>query len=221
MRKLFVFDWNGTVLADTVASWKASNDCLEFFGAAPISLARFKETVNFPVIHFYRLNNCDVDDVLARQAEANALFYASYRRHADKIRTRQGVRGLLDFLAAQNIDRTILSNYMKPEIEEQLIRLKIGHYFGYVCGNLDGQTVLQKTTKLDRISDFITKRGYEPRNVMLIGDSTEEPEIARHLGARSISITGGYFSERRLRAVKPDFLVHSHKDVVEILRAEC
>jgi phosphoglycolate phosphatase len=220
-RKLIVFDWNGTILADTAASWRASNDCLEFFGRPAITLAQFKETVHFPVIHFYKLNGCDVDDVLARQAEANTLFYTSYRRYADKVRTREGVRGLLNWLENRNYDRTILSNYMKPEIEEQLARLKIDHFFSHVCGNLDGQAVLHKTTKRERLAEFILKRGYEPSHITLIGDSTEEPEIARHLGMKSISLTGGYFSAARLKAAQPDFLVHSLKDVIEILKTEC
>ena len=64
------------------------------------------------------------------------------------------------------------------------------------------------------------KRGYKPENTYLIGDSTEEPEIAHQLGLKCISITGGYFSTPRLKAAKPDFIVHNLKDVIEILESE-
>lgn len=219
-RKLMVFDWNGTILADTLACWRASNECLKFMGRPEISLARYRQTVHFPVIHFYTLNGCKVDDVLALQEDANNLFYKHYLAHSRNARTRSGVRIVLKWLQAQGHDATILSNYMKDAIEVQLRRLKLDPYFFHVCGNLEGHTVLQHATKKERLSDFLLKRGYYPENVFLIGDSTEEPEIANALGLKSISITGGYFAENRLRAAEPDYIVHSMQDVIEILESE-
>jgi phosphoglycolate phosphatase-like HAD superfamily hydrolase len=219
--KLIVFDWNGTILADTIPCWKASNACLEFYGVPPIDLKRYRETCHFPVIHFYKLNGACVDRVLQHKDEANKIFYTHYTRLAAANRTRAGVRELLTWLEAQKFDRTILSNYITEEIEKQLKRLKLERYFSHVCGNGHGNTVLQHTTKTQRLSEFMLKRGYYPENTYLIGDSTEEPEIAHKLGLKCISITGGYFSTKRLRAAKPHFLVHSMQDVIEILQGEC
>lgn len=217
-RKLIVFDWNGTILSDTLACWRASNKCLEYFGRPAISLHRYRETVNFPVIHFYTRNGCKVDDVLKLQDEANSLFYEHYLRESYGARTRSGVRELLQWLKDQGHDCTILSNYLTDKIQEQLERLKLEQYFFHVCGNTEGGTVLQHATKRERLSAFIQKRGYLPENIYLIGDSTEEPEIAHHLGLKSISITGGYFSTTRLKATEPDYMIHNMKDVIEILK---
>lgn len=219
--KLVVFDWNGTILADTLPCWRASNACLEFFGVEPISLHRYRETCHFPVIHFYRLNGVPVDLVLEKQEQANAVFYENYVGQAQKARTRSGVRPLLNWLKAQGHDRTILSNYVTEEIHKQLERLKLDHYFSHVCGNGHGGTVLQHTTKAQRLSDYMIKRGYYAENTWLIGDSTEEPEIAHRLGLKCISLTGGYFSEKRLKAANPHFLVHNMQDVIEILENGC
>lgn len=220
-KKLVVFDWNGTVLADTLPCWRASNACLEFFGAAPITLPRYRETCHFPVIHFYHLNGVAVNTVLEKQQDANSVFYEHYVAQAQKARTRSGVRPLLSWLEGQGYARTILSNYVTGEIEKQLARLKLDQYFSHVCGNDHGGTVLQHTTKTQRLSDYMIKRGYRPENTWLIGDSTEEPEIAHKLGLKCISITGGYFSEKRLKAAKPHFLVHNMQDVIEILEMHC
>lgn len=220
-KKLIVFDWNGTILADTIACWKASNECLEFFGVEPISMTKYKETCYFPVIHFYKLNGACIDTVLEKQSEANEIFYSAYTKLSKNARTRTGVRKLLSWLEDQGYDRTILSNYVTPEIEKQLKRLKIDHYFSHVCGNDDGNTVLQHTTKPKRLSDYMIKRGYHAENTYLIGDSTEEPEIAHQLGLKCISLTGGYFSTSRLKAANPHFIVHNLQDVIEILKTEC
>lgn len=219
--KLVVFDWNGTILADTLPCWRASNACLEFFGAAPISLRQYRESCHFPVIHFYKLNGVAVDDVLKHQEGANEVFYKHYVAAASKARTRTGVRGLLKWLEQEDYARTILSNYVTHEIEKQLKRLDIARYFSHVCGNGHGGTVLQHTTKTQRLSDYMLKRGYHAENTYLIGDSTEEPEIAHRLGLKCISLTGGYFSTPRLKAANPHFLVHNMQDVIEILKGEC
>lgn len=220
-KKLIVFDWNGTIIADTLPCWRASNACLEFFNVPPISLKRYRETCHFPVIHFYKRNGACIDTVLEKQDEANAIFYDAYTTLAKNARTRSGVRELLAWLEQRQHDRTILSNYVTPEIEKQLARLKIDHYFSHVCGNDDGKTVLEKTTKPKRLSDYMLERGYYAENTYLIGDSTEEPEIAHKLGLKSISITGGYFSTSRLKAANPTYIVNNLKDVIEILENEC
>lgn len=220
-KKLIVFDWNGTILADTLQCWRASNACLEFFGVEPITLQRYRETSQFPVIHFYKKNGASVDLVLEKQQEANEIFYNHYIKAATRARTRSGVRSLLAWLDAQGYDRTILSNYITDEIEIQLERLNIDHYFSHVCGNDDGHTVLERATKPERLSAYMLKRGYRAENTYLIGDSTEEPEIAHKLGLKCISLSGGYFSTARLRAANPHFLVHNLKDVIEILENDC
>lgn len=220
-KKLIVFDWNGTILADTLPCWRASNMCLEFFGAAPISLKQYQDTAEFPVIHFYTRNGVCVDSVLKKQKEANALFYENYQARIKNVRTRQGTRALLGWLNDAGYDCTILSNYMTDEIKIMLKKMKLEQYFVHVCGNEDGNTVLRHATKKERLSNFMLKRGYRAQNTWIIGDSTEEPQIAHHLGLKSVSITGGYFSKKRLRAAEPNFIVGNLKDVIEILQNEC
>jgi phosphoglycolate phosphatase-like HAD superfamily hydrolase len=208
MSKLIVFDWNGTILSDTVASWKAANVCLEFFGRSAITLQQYRETFHFPVIHFYKLNGCDVDDVLARKSEANILFQNAYETLAKNCRTRRGAREILTWLKLQNIDCIILSNYITARIEAHLDRLKIAPFFSYVSAHDDdGTTILQSTTKVQRLAGFMTARGYKPADTIIIGDSAEEPDIARHLGLTSIGITEGYITRERLKQAKPDFIV--------------
>lgn len=218
-KKLIVFDWNGTILSDTIPSWKAGNDCLEFYGAKPITLKRYRETIHFPVIHFYILNGCKVDQILEQSQGANKTFQTSYQAYARNCRTRQGTRALLNFLQSQNIDRTILSNYLTPKIEQEAKRLTLDQYFSHICGNTDnGLKILEHTTKTKRLSDYMLKRGYHPANTIIIGDSTEEPEIAQHLGLKSISITGGSFATHRLKKTNPDYMVNSLREVIDILR---
>jgi phosphoglycolate phosphatase len=218
--KLVVFDWNGTLLSDTTASWQAANVCLEFYGKAPISRAHYLETFHFPVMHFYVKNGCSVDEILARKDEGNTLFHDTYEGLAQNCRTRRGAREILEWLRARDISCIILSNYLTEKIENHLRRLGIAGFFQHIdAHDDDGTTILQSTTKIERLSAFMIKRGYKPGDMVIIGDSMEEPDIGRHLGLTSVGITGGTISENRLRAARPDHII-SHLQALGPLLAE-
>ena len=133
--KLAVFDWNGTLIADTKMAWEASNACLEFYGVRPISFERQLETFDFPIIHYYKRNGCDIDQVLATKDEANEIFQSNYDRLAERARTRQHARKLLDWLRGHSVTCIILSNYLTVKIEHHLERLGIGDYFHFISAN--------------------------------------------------------------------------------------
>nr|WP_229191582.1 hypothetical protein [Bradyrhizobium brasilense] len=46
-----------------------------------------------------------------------------------------------------------------------------------------------------------------------------ETNIARNLGLISISITGGFVSESRSRAAKPDHVIHNYHELLPIVQA--
>ncbi len=218
-QKLAVFDWNGTLLADTKQAWIASNKCLEFYGIEPISFKRQLETFDFPIIHYYKRNGCSIDKVLETKTEANEIFQNSYDALAANARTRRGAKDLLEWLHSNDVTCIILSNYLTVKIERHLKRLKIDHYFSYISANTcDGTSILNSTSKLERLSEFMVKRGYSYDNAFIIGDSKEEPEIGRHFGITSIGITGGCINEKRLRGAKPDHLINSLHETKDLLK---
>ncbi len=216
--KLAIFDWNGTLLADTRLAWIASNECLKFYGKEPISFKTQLETFDFPIIHYYKRNGVCVDKVLETKDEANEIFQNCYDALAARARMRRGARNLLQWLNKNNVDCIILSNYLKTKIEFHLNRLNIDHYFSHVSANTcNGTSILNSTSKLERLSEFIIKRGYHPDNAFIIGDSKEEPDIGRHLGITSIGITGGCINEKRLRGAKPDHVISALPETKAIL----
>lgn len=216
--KLVVFDWNGTILSDTTASWRASNICLKAYGADEITLARYRATASFPVIHFYAKNGVSVDDILSDKTKDNQVFRRSYEEFAKNARTRRGARDLLSWLHSKNVSCIILSNYTRNEIEQQLRRLKISQFFQHVDANDgDGAQILEYTSKQKRLSEYMLSRGYRPHDAVIIGDSSEEPAVARALGLTSIAITEGSFSRAQIAHANPDYTINNMKQARPIL----
>lgn len=196
-------------MADTAASWKAGNECLEFYGAKAISLKAHRDTFIFPILPFYELHGVSAEEVLARRDEGNAVFQGAYERLAASARTRHGARALLEHLKSQSAQCIILSNYRTDKINEHLDRLKIAHYFDYVSAHdCDGTTILQSTTKVLRLRDYMETHDHAAQDTVIIGDTMEEPEIGRALGITSVGITDGYISRKRLCEAAPDHVVH-------------
>jgi len=218
MSKLIVFDWNGTLLADTIPGWKASNLCLEFFGHTPISLAHFRETFDFPVLHFYTKNGISVDEMLKHQDESNEVFQSSYEQFSANCRLRIGARALLDHCKANDYTCIILSNHVTEKIKTHTDRLNITHYFDYISAhNCDGTTILHKTTKIDRLKTYMNENNYVPEHTTIIGDSCEEPAIARHLNLTSIGITQGVISQTRLKKAAPNHIITNLNEVIDLI----
>ena len=216
--KLIVFDWNGTILSDTRASVEAGNVCLEFYGAKPISLQKYRETFNFPIMHFYKLNGLSVDEVLAKKDEANEVFQKAYEDLAKNVRTRSGSRAILKWIKAHNMSCIILSNYRTKRIKNHVSRLGISSFFDDVLAfGCNGASIVEGTHKTERLTHYMDQHEFKPEDVVIIGDSTEEPEIGRILRLTSIGITDGYISQKRLRAAKPDHIIHNLREIKPIL----
>jgi len=218
--KLIVFDWNGTLLSDTRQSWLAGNACLEFYGAEPLSLKQYREHFTFPIIHFYKKVGLSVDAVLARKEESNVVFQTAYEALATKARTRRGARELLVWLKAQGMTSIILSNYVTEKIEGHVQRLGLEEYFSTISAHTcNGTSILESTSKVERLSAFMAKRRFKPQDTIIIGDTMEEPEIARALGLTSIGITDGYISKARLHKAAPNYIVNQMGEIRDIINA--
>lgn len=216
--KLIVFDWNGTILSDTRPSHESGNVCLEFYGAPAISLQKYRETFNFPIMHFYKLNGLSVDQVLEKKDEANVIFQEAYENLAKNARTRVGAREILQWIKSQNMSCIILSNYRTKRIQTHIERLGIAEFFDDVLAfGCDGSSIVEGTHKTERLTHYMAQHGYKPKDTIIVGDSTEEPEISRILGLTSIGITDGYISEKRLRAANPDHVIHNLREIRPIL----
>lgn len=199
----------------------AGNACLEFYGAKPMSLQQYRDLFTFPILHFYKKYGLSVDEVLAKKDESNAVFQSTYEDLAKHARTRRGARALLAWLSDTGTSNIILSNYVTEKIKPHVARLGIGDHFQDINAHTcNGTTILEKTSKIDRLQCYMDQHGFAPTDTYIIGDSTEEPEIAHHLGLTSIGITDGYICEKRLRAARPDYIVNRLDDIIPILDRE-
>ncbi|MFA6549934.1 MAG: HAD family hydrolase, partial [Candidatus Gracilibacteria bacterium] len=63
MKKLIVFDWNGTLLSDTQACMEADNHVLKAFGGKSVDLKTYRDTIVIPAIDFCVQHGCNRKEI--------------------------------------------------------------------------------------------------------------------------------------------------------------
>lgn len=218
MSYLAVFDWNGTLFNDMVATHEATNASLAFFGKGPITLEEEQETFTFPLIHFYEKMGINADDYLRHTDALGQLFVEVYERENVNCTLRDGATDLLDWLTHHGVTCKILSNHRTEHLMADVNRFDIAHYFETISGNADPATIVQGLSKQMRLEKYMKQNSFDADKTFIIGDSHEEPELARRLGITGISISGGLLSPARMARVGADYTVDCLRQVQPILQ---
>jgi len=219
MIKLVVFDWNGTLLADTRASVESVNQVLKKLGRAePLSAKKYRATMTLPILDFYANYGFGRDYLKKSSVLIQETFHGHYERRAAKARTRKGARKTLSWLKANGIGSIILSNHLASAISLRLENFRLAHLFSEVLANPDIHSIWKEKNKMRKLQDYLAAKGFAPGEVMLVGDSTEEIEIAKHLGMKSVAITDGFYSPRRLKSSSPDFIIGNLSDLIGVVK---
>lgn len=217
MTYLAVFDWNGTLFDDTDATLIATNKALARFGKGPIDKHTMQENFSFPLIHFYERMGVSPDIYLKHAEEEGMAYVQAYEECYGDCQLGEGAIDLLDWLETQDFHTMILSNHMQENLDADVERLGITSYMECVSGNKVRATMTTGLSKQMRLEAYMKEHGFAPENTFIIGDSHEEPELAKRLGIVGISIAGGLLSAARLEKYKADYIVQKLTEVRPIL----
>jgi phosphoglycolate phosphatase-like HAD superfamily hydrolase len=217
MTKLVVFDWNGTLIADTEACFEADNQVLEFFGGKKVDLKTYRSTIIIPAINFYSLHGCSRTELENNYEKLGEVFDKAYERRALRCRTRRGMKEVLHWLNSNSIKKIILSNHTVSGIKSQLVRLKIEKYFDEVVANTDISSAMKVQSKREKLVKYLSHNKIKSSETIIIGDSPEEVEIGKSLQIKSCVITDGYYSTARLKSAGPDNLISNLIELKNII----
>lgn len=217
MIKLVAFDWNGTILADVIACLKADDAARKTLGHKPISLKKFRETFEIPVLNFYAKLGLDVKNSPEKFESSEDIFHSTYDKLSAKAKTRLGTRKLLKYLEKNKIPAIIFSNHITNHINWHLKRLGLEKHFRHIIANEKIGAALIKRAKGEKLKSYLKENKIPGDEILIIGDTTEEIEIAREMGAVCCAVKSGYSTTARLKTAKPDYLLHDLREIEEII----
>jgi len=189
-----VWDWNGTLLDDVSASVAAMNRMLARRNMAALQVDRYRDIFEFPVRRYYDALGFDFSredwDALARE------YHDEYEACAMASPLRAGTVDILHACRAAGLGMSVLSASELSILNRMMAERGVLELFQSVCGLSN----LHAVSKLELGRKLLAETGVPAREVLFVGDTVHDYEVAQELHCPCLLLAGGHQSRRRLAA---------------------
>jgi len=205
-----IWDWNGTLLDDTWLCLEILNHISARRKMRAISLESYRAEFGFPVVDYYRKLGFDlVRDPFERISLEFVDEYNARRLECALFAEAQPVVNAIHELG---IDQVILSAHPQDTLHEIVEIFGLRSYFSKLIG-LDNIYAAGKT---DNGKAHMASLSHAPHEVLLIGDTVHDFEVAREIGSDCVLLDIGHQDRRRLEACGVPVL-GSHRELQAVL----
>lgn len=193
--KHIIWDWNGTLLDDIDVSMDALNSLLKTKKLPQvIDKQEYRRYFQFPVIEYYKKVGFNFDKtpfhILAQE------YMAYYQPHSLKCNLHIGATSVLSTLHEQGYHQYVLSASNLEFLKEQIALYDINQYFDNVCGLNN----IHANSKAQLAKNFVEDMKFLKSEVVFVGDSVHDSEVAKGAGCECILIANGHEHEDKLIA---------------------
>ncbi len=208
--QLAVYDFNGTLINDALICYDSVKHIFRTLvpHVPPPTFEEYKNEITADFPEFYYAHGVPTH---ISGNEMNAVRAPYYRARVGEIRLHDGARELLQFCRTAGIPNAIVS--ASPEnVGEMLLQFGVFHLFGAIRAG----TRHKEDTLIETLEEF----GIKAEDAFYLDDTLSGLTAAKDLGMGTIGFTGGFNSEERISAAKPDFIVSSLHNVIAILQED-
>jgi phosphoglycolate phosphatase len=187
-----VWDWNGTLLDDVWLCVDVLNGMLRVRGKPEVDAEYYREVFSFPVINVYRKMGFDLSD---GQFERMSVEYISaYQARRDQCRLHDDALNVLSSVRMAGVGQSILSAYQQDMLDSMIAKMGLSPYFDRLAGN----TNIYAASKVDYGRRLVAEIGGDPQEIVMVGDTEHDFEVAKELGIRCILVSHGHNNQRHL-----------------------
>ena len=215
MKKLVIFDLDGTLINSIEDLGQAANYALSKNGFPTHSLASYPFFVGNGVRNLIRKalpeenrNDTTIDSLLKDFKE----YYDDH--NVDSTTPYDGIMELLKQLQEQGVKLAVASNKYQKATEKIVSQLFPDIKFVSVQGQQDGVNVKPDPSIVFNILGVALVPKAE---VLYVGDSGVDMETARRACVDSVGVTWGFRSEKELNEYHADRIVHRASDIFDIV----
>lgn len=191
---LIIWDWNGTLLDDARLCVEIMNGPLVRRGLPMLTLERYCQILEFPIINYYRALGFDFS-VEPFEAVATEFIEEYYRRWRE-CGLFPGARQVLSVLAASGCRQALLSAAPRAYLEEAMDFYGLTEYFDEVSG-LDDHYA---NGKIENGRRLLARTGMAPSSTLMVGDTEHDREVAVELRIDYALVPGFHCARERLEA---------------------
>ncbi len=181
------WDWNGTLLDDAEICRQVMNTVLVEHGREPLTdLEAYRSVFRFPIRDFYRSVGVDDD----RFVVAATAYLERLARRVGEARLHAGAHSTVAAIRGLGIRQVLASATVAQALERQMEPHDLDGAFEAVLTIDDPY----RASKHDVIRSWLTTSGLEPGDVLIIGDTNHDHEIAEDLGTEFLHFEAGHGS---------------------------
>lgn len=192
--KALIWDFNGTLIDDVHICVDAINVLLKARKLPVIDQKTYKRLFTFPVRDYYEAIGFD----FSREAfEIPALaFMDIYVEWIHKACLFPEVRDILERISKAGIPQYVLSAMEQSLLDKLLQQYQIAHYFEVIQGIDDHFG----GGKAERGKYLVSKISFPANEILLVGDTLHDAEVAAGLGVDVVLVGQGHQSVERLQS---------------------
>ncbi len=184
--KHIIWDWNGTLLNDVEYCRRIINRILVENYLPELSLKKYREIFTFPVQNYYEAAGLDFSktsfEVLGKD------FIDEYESKKLACSLHDNAVEVLSAIHKKGIGQSVLSAYLHDNLVNILEHYNLTQYFDNIIG-LDNIYAGSKTHLGLMLIEKLKLPGEE---ILFIGDTLHDAEVAKAMGVECILIANGH-----------------------------
>lgn len=209
--KHIIWDWNGTLLNDTWLCVEVLNCLLAKRGREQLTQDEYRQNFGFPVIHFYECLGFETD--VASYDRISREFIDHYEsRWFGECELHPEAADVLTTFRQRGISHSVLSAAKQEAVESGVLYYGIHeHFMGLI-----GTDNIHAHGKVAQGRRWMAELQLPPEEVVLVGDTLHDFEVAQDIGSRCVLIAHGHHTPERL-AETGALIVHSLRELLDCL----
>ena len=191
--KHIIWDWNGTLLDDLDVSMTALNRLLKKEHLPLVNdKNEYRKYFQFPVIEYYKKVGFDFNKTPFQELAKDYMAY--YQPHSLTCKLHKDVESTLQEAKKQGYKQYLISASNIDFLHQQLAGYDINNYFLDIRG-LDN---IHAYSKASLAKHFVLEQHLNPNEVVFVGDSVHDCEVAHHAGCHCVLIANGHEHKDKL-----------------------
>lgn len=210
--KYIMWDWNGTILDDLTINFEIINSLLSERNLKQMpSTEVYRSAFDFPIINFYLTLGFDFEQESFNDVARQYSFLYDERFYETEI-FPDAERTLRRF-KEMGIEQIIVSASQESLLQKQVCYHKIDHLFTDVIGTRD----IYANSKVDFALKWMADGGISADEVLFVGDTPHDFEVAESIGCDCVLIDRGHCSAERLSMLGVS-VVNSIEELEKLVR---
>lgn len=215
MKKLVIFDLDGTLLNTIADLAAATNQALQYYGYPTHETEAYRLFVGNGINKLFERALPEGERTEENVLKIRSQFIPYYDEHnADLSRPYPGISELLKTLQQQGIMIAVASNKYQAAT-----RKLIAHYFPEinfveVLGQREG---IPAKPDPSIVNEIMTKAGVKQEDILYVGDSNVDMQTAHHAGVTAIGVAWGFRPRTELEALHPAHIIEKAEELLPLL----